>query len=215
MQLLTFARSSLAPHIPLFAETSATQIGKMLSSAVSVSPVTRPCAAAPRSRALSRFGCNAVPARVRRGPRGMRLSPLDPFFGMELAKPFFDSEGAAGSLADRTRHMAIDIVENESAYTVKADIPGVKKEDIGIDVDGDHVSLSVRNSAESETEDKDDKGVTFHRIERSSEYISRTFHMPENADMESVEAKYSDGVLSLTIAKKSTNGSEKRKIAVQ
>ena len=106
-------------------------------------------------------------------------------------------------------------VQDESAYTVKADIPGVSKEDIGIDVDGDHISLSVRKSQVAETDDKDSAGVTFHRIERSSEYVSRTFHMPENADMESIDAKYSEGVLNLTIAKKSVNGNEKRRVEVQ
>lgn len=107
------------------------------------------------------------------------------------------------------------ILQDQEAYTVKADIPGVKKEDIGIDVDGDHISISARRSQEAETEDKDKTGVTFHRMERSSEYISRTFHMPENADMESVDAKYSDGVLSLTVGKKSAEGNGKRQIAVQ
>lgn len=106
-------------------------------------------------------------------------------------------------------------MQDESAFVVKADVPGVKKEDIGIDVDGDHISISVRQSSETETEDQDKAGVTFHRMERSSEYISRTFHMPENADMESIEASYSDGVLSLNIAKKSPNGNAKRQIAVQ
>ena len=41
----------------------------------------------------------------------MRLSPLDPFFGMEFVRPLFESEAAAGNLASSTRHMAIDIVE--------------------------------------------------------------------------------------------------------
>lgn len=106
-------------------------------------------------------------------------------------------------------------VQDDAAYTVKAGIPGVKKDEIGIDVDGDHISLSVRKSDEAETEDKDEAGVTFHRIERSSEFVSRTFHMPENADMENVDAKYSDGVLRLTIAKKSGNGNGKRQVEVQ
>ena len=106
-------------------------------------------------------------------------------------------------------------MQDESAYTVKADIPGVSKADIGIDVDGDHISLSVRKSEAAETDDKDSAGVTFHRTERSSEYVSRTFHMPENADMENIDAKYAEGVLNLTIAKKSVNSNEKRRVEVQ
>lgn len=51
----------------------------------------------------------AVPARRRR--RGTRLSPLDPFFGMDMISPYFDEERTGGSLASNTRHMAIDIVE--------------------------------------------------------------------------------------------------------
>lgn len=53
-----------------------------------------------------------VPARRRR--RGMRLSPLDPFFGVDMVSPFFSGEGAAGNLATTTAHMAIDIVEVRS-----------------------------------------------------------------------------------------------------
>lgn len=145
----------------------------------------------------------------------MRLSPLDPFFGMDMISPFIDSEGTAGTLATTTGHMAIDIVEDETGYTVKANVPGLKKEDIGIDVEGDHISISARKSHEEEAEDKDKAGVTFHRMERSSEYISRTFHMPENADMESIDATYTDGVLSLKIGKKTHEGNGKRQIAVQ
>lgn len=106
------------------------------------------------------------------------------------------------------------IVQDESGYTVKADVPGLKKEDIGIDVDGDHISISARKADEAASEDKDKAGVTFHRIERSSEYVSRTFHMPENADMESIEASYSDGVLSLQIGKKSSQENGKRQIPI-
>ena len=76
----------------------------MLASSVSVPRAARPGAAALRSR------CNAVPAQQGRR-RGMRLSPLDPFFGMEFVRPLFESEAAAGNLASSTRHMAIDIVE--------------------------------------------------------------------------------------------------------
>lgn len=69
----------------------------------------RPNAVAPLAGRGMQVNTAAVPARRRR--RGTRLSPLDPFFGMDMISPYLDEERIAGSLASSTRHMAIDIVE--------------------------------------------------------------------------------------------------------
>jgi HSP20 family protein len=88
---------------------------------------------------------------------------------------------------------------------VKADIPGVKKEDIQVDVDEDHVS--VRAEAKKEKEEKKGEKVVYS--ERSYGMVSRSFSLPAAVDAKGAKAEYKDGVLSLTLPKKS-NGSAKR-----
>ena len=101
--------------------------------------------------------------------------------------------------------MKIDVKEDDKAYTVKADIPGVKKEDIQIEIDDDVVSL--RAEAKQEKEEKKGEKVVYS--ERSYGMVSRSFTLPAAVDEKGAKAEYKDGVLSLTLPKKS-NGDAKR-----
>jgi HSP20 family protein len=105
--------------------------------------------------------------------------------------------------------MKIDIAQNDQAYTVKADIPGVKKEDIHVDVDGNVVAISAE--VKKEKEEKKDEQVI--RSERYLGRMERSFTLDHEVEESAVEAKYADGVLNLTLPKK-TKASSKR-IAVQ
>ncbi|HET7365731.1 MAG TPA: Hsp20/alpha crystallin family protein [Burkholderiales bacterium] len=102
-------------------------------------------------------------------------------------------------------NIKIDVKEDEKGYTIKADIPGVKKEDIEIDVDDDQVTL--RAETKKEKEQKKDEKVVYS--ERSYGMVSRSFTLPTDVDAKGANAEYKDGVLTLTLAKKS-NGSAKR-----
>jgi HSP20 family protein len=127
------------------------------------------------------------------------LTRFNPFedFGFFL-KPFpFPAESEL--------KMKIDVKEDEKSFTVKADIPGVKKEDIKIDVDGDTVTVSAETK--SEKEEKKDEKVIYS--ERSYGAVSRSFSLPVDVDAKGAKAEYKDGVLNLTLPKKS-NGSAKR-----
>jgi HSP20 family protein len=99
----------------------------------------------------------------------------------------------------------IDVKEDDKGYTVKADIPGVKKEDIQIDVDNDEITL--RAEAKKEKEEKKDEKVVYS--ERSYGMVSRSFSLPSDVDAKLANAEYKDGVLTLVLPKKS-NGSAKR-----
>lgn len=111
--------------------------------------------------------------------------------------------------ADVDLKMKVDVKEDDKAYTVRADIPGVRKEDIQVDVEGDHVSLraEVRKEAESEKDAK--KGEKILCSERSYGMVSRSFSLPTDVDAQAAKAEYKDGVLNLTLPKKA-NGSGKR-----
>ena len=105
--------------------------------------------------------------------------------------------------------MRIDVTENDQAYTVKADIPGVKKEDINVRIDGNVVRIDAETKSEKETRGDGEKVL---RSERYYGSISRSFSLDQDIDDTKVQAKYADGVLSLELPKKAQAGM--RKIAV-
>ncbi|HEX7055467.1 MAG TPA: Hsp20/alpha crystallin family protein [Burkholderiales bacterium] len=104
--------------------------------------------------------------------------------------------------------MKIDVAEDDKSYTVQADIPGVKKEDIQVEVDGDTVSLR----AEVKQEKEEKKGEKVVYSERSYGSLSRSFSLPTEVDERSAKAEYKDGVLKLVLPKKANGGG--RRISV-
>lgn len=106
--------------------------------------------------------------------------------------------------------MRIDVTENEQAYTVKADIPGVKKEDINVRVEGDMVQIEAETRSEKETRGDADKVL---RSERCYGRISRAFSLGHDVDASKVQAKYADGVLTLELPKAAP--ADSRRITVQ
>lgn len=106
--------------------------------------------------------------------------------------------------------MRIDVTENDSAYTVKADMPGVKKEDIHVRVEGNMVQIDAETKSEKQEKGNGDKVL---RSERHYGAISRAFSLASEIDDAKVEAKYADGVLNLTLPKKAA--ATAKKITVQ
>jgi HSP20 family protein len=103
----------------------------------------------------------------------------------------------------------MDVKENNGAYVVHAEIPGVKKEDIKVDVEGNMVSISAEVKQEKEVKE----GERVIRSERYYGNVSRSFSLAHDVDQAAAQAKYSDGVLELTLPKKS--GASSSKIAVK
>ena len=131
-----------------------------------------------------------------------RYDPFENFF-KDFGKGFWMKPVAFPAQAELT--MKIDVKEDEKSFTVKADIPGVKKEDIQIEIDDDQVSLR----AEVKQEKEEKKGEKVVHSERSYGMVSRSFTLPTDVDAKAAKAEYKDGVLNLTLPKKS-NGSAKR-----
>lgn len=139
------------------------------------------------------------------------LRLLDPVFGDNFdtaLRRFFAPMQADPDLP--ALKMRIDVTENGESYTVKADIPGVNKDDIHVNVDGNVVSIEAEARSEKETKGDGDKLL---RSERYSGMISRSFSLGSDIDEARVEAKYADGVLSLLLPKKAA--ATARKITVQ
>ncbi len=112
-------------------------------------------------------------------------------------------------LEEQPLQIKLDVTENDKTYTVKAEVPGVKKEDINVQVDGNLVSITAE--AKREKDVKDNGKVI--RSERYYGSLSRSFSLASEVDQGGAQAKYADGILELTLPKKTTAAA--KKLAVQ
>lgn len=143
------------------------------------------------------------------------LTRFDPFGDIARFEPFHGLEEWMRDMSLRPAlrdwnvepRIKMDVAEGDAAYTVKAEIPGVKKEDIQIDVQGNEVSISAELKRESEQ--KEGKSL---RSERYYGRQSRSFTLAHDIDDSKVEARYADGVLVLTLPKK--EGKASRHVAI-
>jgi HSP20 family protein len=119
-------------------------------------------------------------------------SVFDDFF-----KPWnewFDNGGILG----RTMNIpAVNIVEHKNEYQVSLAVPGMKKDDFRIDVDGNMLTISSEKE-----ESREDKEKKFTRKEYNYSSFSRTFTLPEEINKEKIEAKYDEGVLKITLPRR-------------
>jgi len=90
----------------------------------------------------------------------------------------------------------LDIEENNGNIVVKAELPGMKKEDIKVTVKDNMLSVSGERKQEKETKDK-----MYHRIERCYGKFNRTVMLPSEVDADKVKAAYKDGILNITLPK--------------
>ena len=102
----------------------------------------------------------------------------------------------------------MDVSEDDKAYTIRAEIPGVKKEDIKVSVDGNQVSISAE--VKKEKEEKEGRKVV--HSERYYGKAYRSFTLDHDVDPDAAKAKYSDGVLELTLPKK--KGTARKELTV-
>jgi len=92
----------------------------------------------------------------------------------------------------------VDVSENEKAYTLRAELPGVKKEDINVTIDGDTVAVSAEVKSEKDVKN----GDRVLRAERYYGKVYRAFTLGQAVEEAGTHAKYADGVLELTLPKK-------------
>ena len=134
------------------------------------------------------------------------IDPLlaDPF---ESAMRRFFTPSALESDMPMLR-MPVDVAERNGTYEVKADLPGIKRENINVRIDGNVVQIDAQVPQEAAP-----PNLRMLRKERYQGTISRTFSMAEDIDDAKVQAKYADGVLTLELPKKASTAA--RKIAIQ
>ena len=107
---------------------------------------------------------------------------------------FFNDEFVGGSTPSFSPK--VDIAETEKAYEIQLHVPGVKKEEINIDLNEDRITISGDRKFENEKKEKN-----FHSVESYYGSFSRTFYLPDVVNRDKVDAVYNDGILTVTLPK--------------
>ena len=128
---------------------------------------------------------------------------LDDFF-RDVA-PGFYVKPLHGDALPSPAQIKVDVKESDAAYTVHAEVPGVAKEDIHVSLDGNLVTLRAEVK-QQDTQTKDEKLL---RSERYFGSVSRSFQLPMDIDQSTAKAKYDNGVLTLTLPKKTGNKAQR------
>jgi HSP20 family protein len=136
------------------------------------------------------------------------IARFDPFMGMDDVFNRFMMRPVLRGGLEMEPQIKMDIKEADGMYKVKAEIPGVTKDDIHVTIDGNRVSIS----AEVKKEKEEKEGERLIRSERSYGMASRSFSLSEEVDQSKVQAKYADGVLELTLPKKP--GASRKEISI-
>ncbi|MGYP001014126822 len=128
-----------------------------------------------------------------------RYDPLD-----DLFRGFFVRPVEMSNMSEAPS-VKIDVKEQEKAYVVHAEMPGIRKEDIHVVIDGPSVSISAERKQEKEVKD----GERTLRTERYFGKVSRSFQLGQDIDDGAASAKFTDGVLELTLPKKAATQSKR------
>jgi HSP20 family protein len=132
---------------------------------------------------------------TRHSPTQTRWYPIDSLFETLFAEPTLRSNTAPQAFA-------VDVHEEGNAYRIAAELPGVRKEDIRVDVDGSVVTISAETKQEVEAKE----GTRLLRAERTYGKTQRSFRLPEEVDQSKGDARFVDGVLEVRLPKKASNG---------
>lgn len=143
--------------------------------------------------------------------RKNNVSSYNPFRDMEAFERNFFSNPFGFFDSRSLSEFKTDITDNGKEYVLEADLPGFKKEDIGLDIDGDVLTLRAERHSDHEDADKKNKYI---RCERSYGLYTRQFDVSE-IDTENIKAKYDNGVLTLTLPKKAEISSSPKHVEIE
>ena len=129
----------------------------------------------------------------------MELVRWEPFTGFGNLRSVFNDlfEDHVGVQSGRTEwYPAVDVLESKDSYLIHAELPGMKKEDINVEVRDGTLILSGERKSETPAE-----GVEYRRAERITAKFWRSFVLPETAKQDGIEASYKNGILEIRVPK--------------
>jgi len=154
-----------------------------------------------------------VPSRLVRDPFALMremTSDLDRWFG-EPARPFFRWPSLLKRPAEEIGWSPeIDVFEKDNRLVTKIDLPGMKKDDVKVEVTDGHLAISGERKRETE-----EKGKEFYRCEREYGSFYRSVPLPEGAKVDDVKATFTDGVLEVSVPLPARPEAKVRKIDIQ
>ena len=128
---------------------------------------------------------------------------VDDLFKGFLVRPMYNEA------REQVARIRVEVTENDGGYLVHAEMPGVKKEDIQLTIDGAQVTLSAETKREKDAKE----GERVLHSERVYGKVSRSFTLPQEIDDATAQAKFTDGVLELTLPKKAA--AQRKQISIQ
>ena len=139
------------------------------------------------------------------------IQRFDPFNELvdDLFKGFLVRPVSYEGRGETLPRMKVDVAEKNGGYVVTAELPGVKKEDINVSIDGAQVTLEAEVKREKELT-KDERVLHSERVFGK---LSRTFTLPLEVDESKAQAKFENGVLELTLPKKTA--AQRKQITIQ
>ena len=132
----------------------------------------------------------------------MELVRWQPFTGLSNLHSVFDdlfdgtSERAPAQRNVSKWYPAVDVLEGKDAYLIRAELPGMKKDDIKVEVKDGALVLSGEMKSEKPAD-----GVEYRHVERVAAKFWRSFTLPDNVKQDGIEASYKDGILEIRVAK--------------
>ncbi|SMD35071.1 HSP20 family protein [Reichenbachiella faecimaris] len=129
---------------------------------------------------------------IKYNPRTLRTFTTNNLFDDLFNDRFFNNDVTVG----KSFTPQVDISETDKAFELSFAVPGIKKDEIKIDLNEGQLIVSGERKFEEKKEEKN-----FHSVETRYGSFSRSFHLPDNIDADKVEAKYEDGLLNITIPK--------------
>jgi HSP20 family protein len=132
----------------------------------------------------------------------MELVRWEPFSGFGNIRSVFsdlfdENSGISWAQPSRTAwYPAVDVLESKDSYLIRAELPGLNKEDINVEVKDGALVLTGERKAEKPAD-----GVEYRHVERVNAKFRRSFSLPETVNQEGIEAAYKDGVLEIRVPK--------------
>ena len=135
----------------------------------------------------------------------VRWKPWRPFgdlvsmhnqFGRMLDRALYEEESGEADTQQATWYPVTDVYETQEAYIFKMEVPGIQKDDIGIEFKDNNLVVKGERKVEKEVKDED-----YHRMESFSGSFFRSFKLPDSVDPQKIKAELKNGILKLTVAK--------------